>query len=166
MSKREDVLQKLKALAERGVGGEAENAEKLLKKMMEKYGVTEEQMDDERRVRHGFRYRGAFGKELMHQIIFMVMGAGTTIYRYRDSTKECIIDCTKAEQIEIEAAFAFYRRILDNGLRKYYDAFVQIEYLFPPDMEIREGVEIDPEMLALARGMQKHERILEIEGGT
>ena len=123
-------------------------------------------MDDERRVRHGFRYHGAFGKELMHQIIFMVMREGVAIYRYRDSTKECIIDCTKAEQIEIEAAFAFYRRILDIGLRKYYDAFVQVEYLFPPDVKTEEGVEIDHEMLALARGMQKHERLLEIEGGT
>lgn len=166
MSNREDVLRKLKALAERGVGGEAVNAEKLLKRMMEKYGITEEEIQDDRRTRQGLRYHGAFGKELMHQIIFMVMGDGVTLYRYKGGTKEVIIDCTKAEQIEIKAAFEFYRRMLDNGLRKYYDAFVQVEYLFPPDIEIREGVEIDPEMLALARGMQKHERLLEIEGGT
>lgn len=42
MANREEILRKLKALADRGVGGEKVNAEELLKKMMAKYGVTEE----------------------------------------------------------------------------------------------------------------------------
>ena len=48
------LLKKVRALAEHGVGGEAENAEKLLARMMKKYGISEEELDEETRVRHDF----------------------------------------------------------------------------------------------------------------
>ena len=41
------LLKKIRALAERGVGGEAENAEKLLARMMKKYGISEAELDEE-----------------------------------------------------------------------------------------------------------------------
>ena len=52
------LLKKIRALAEHGVGGEAENAEKLLARMMKKYGISEEELDEETRVRHDFTYHG------------------------------------------------------------------------------------------------------------
>lgn len=57
------LLKKIRALAEHGVGGEAENAEKLLARMMKKYGISEAELDEETRVRHDFTYRGGGGKE-------------------------------------------------------------------------------------------------------
>ena len=45
MTEREELLKRLervKALAERGVGGEKENAEALLKRLMEKYEISDE----------------------------------------------------------------------------------------------------------------------------
>lgn len=56
------LLKKVRALAEHGVGGEAENAEKLLARMMKKYGISEEELDEETRVRHDFISRRG-GKE-------------------------------------------------------------------------------------------------------
>lgn len=53
------LLKKVRALAEHGVGGEAENAEKLLARMMKKYGISEEELDEETRVRHD-QMRAAF----------------------------------------------------------------------------------------------------------
>ena len=44
------LLKKVRALAEHGVGGEAENAEKLLARMMKKYGISEEELDEETRL--------------------------------------------------------------------------------------------------------------------
>ena len=49
MTEREELLQRLervKALAERGVGGEKENAEALLNRLMAKYGISEEDIED------------------------------------------------------------------------------------------------------------------------
>ena len=48
MTEREELLQRLervKALAERGVGGEKENAEALLNRLMAKYGISEEDIE-------------------------------------------------------------------------------------------------------------------------
>ena len=39
-----ELLKKLKALSDRGVSGEKENATKLLKKLMKKYGISEEEI--------------------------------------------------------------------------------------------------------------------------
>lgn len=46
------LLKKIRALAERGVGGEADNAEEILRRLMEKYGVSEDELDEEERRRH------------------------------------------------------------------------------------------------------------------
>lgn len=42
-----ELLKKIKALAERGYGGEKENAEKLLKKLMKEYNIKEEDLDED-----------------------------------------------------------------------------------------------------------------------
>lgn len=57
------LLKKIRALAEHGVGGEAENAEKLLARMMKKYGISEAELDEETRVRHDFTYHGGEEKK-------------------------------------------------------------------------------------------------------
>lgn len=49
MTERERLLERLagvKALAERGEGGERENAAALLEKMMVKHGITNEDLED------------------------------------------------------------------------------------------------------------------------
>ena len=49
MTEREELLrclERVKALAERGVGGEKENAEALLNRLMAKYGILEEDIED------------------------------------------------------------------------------------------------------------------------
>ena len=49
MTEREELLRRLervKELAERGVGGEKENAEALLNRLMAKYGISEEDIED------------------------------------------------------------------------------------------------------------------------
>ena len=58
------LLKKVRALAEHGVGGEAENAEKLLARMMKKYGISEAELDEETRVRHDFTYHGGEEKKI------------------------------------------------------------------------------------------------------
>ena len=42
-----DVIQKLKSLSEKGVSGEKENATRLLNKLMKKYNITENELQDD-----------------------------------------------------------------------------------------------------------------------
>ena len=44
---KKEIIQKLKALSERGIAGEKENATKLLEKLMKKYGITEADLKNE-----------------------------------------------------------------------------------------------------------------------
>jgi len=51
-------LKKLKALAERGIGGEKENAGQLLEKLCIKYGISQDDIDSpEERTNHWFKYK-------------------------------------------------------------------------------------------------------------
>ena len=71
------LLKKIRALAEHGVGGEAENAEKLLARMMKKYGISEAELDEETRVRHDFTYHGGEEKKILKQVVYKVTGGYT-----------------------------------------------------------------------------------------
>ena len=75
--KQKALLQKLKALAERGVGGEKEGAERKLKQLMAKYGVDRLELEEDQVSRYEIKYRGEFEKRLLSQIV----------YRPRNDTK-------------------------------------------------------------------------------
>lgn len=70
MTEREELLKRLervKALAERGVGGEKENAEALLKRLMEKYDISDEDIEDTSIRTYFIRYQTQWERKL-HQI--------------------------------------------------------------------------------------------------
>lgn len=49
MSNKAELLKKIKALADRGVDGERESAQTLLARLMEQYGISETDLEEERR---------------------------------------------------------------------------------------------------------------------
>lgn len=114
------LLKKIRALAEHGVGGEAENAEKLLARMMKKYGISEAELDEETRVRHDFTYHGGEEKKILKQVVYKVTGGYTYELVYTASGRKVRTqlgaDCTPAEKVEIEYLFDFYKKAL--GKRK------------------------------------------------
>lgn len=84
------LLKKIRALAEHGVGGEAENAEKLLARMMKKYGISEAELDEETRVRHDFTYHGGEEKKILRQVVYKVTGGYTYELVYAANGKEIL----------------------------------------------------------------------------
>lgn len=163
MTEKEKILAKLKALAERGVGGEAENAQKALERLMKKYNIDEIDFENEKRIKREFRYSGTFGEKLLQQIIYMVMG-DVDVYHYTGkSTKVRVVECTEAEAIEIEAVYNFYKEILEKGLKNYYSAFVQKEMLFPDKTKKHLNIpekEYDPEVGLLYNAIEHHSRFV------
>ena len=61
--KKIDLLKKLKTLAEQGIGGEKETAQKKLEQLMQKYNVEEQELSDDVVERYEFRYHGEFEKK-------------------------------------------------------------------------------------------------------
>lgn len=76
MSHKVELLKKIKALADRGVDGERESAQTLLARLMEQYGISETEIEEERRETAWFPYSQETERRLLNQIIYMVTGAG------------------------------------------------------------------------------------------
>ena len=76
MSNKAELLKKIKALADRGADGERESAQTLLTRLMEQYGISETEIEEERRETAWFPYSQETERRLLNQIIYMVTGAG------------------------------------------------------------------------------------------
>lgn len=79
MSNKAELLKKIKALADRGVDGERESAQTLLARLMEQYGISETDLEEERRETAWFRYSQETERRLLNQIIYMVTGSNGKI---------------------------------------------------------------------------------------
>ena len=97
--KKIDLLKKLKTLAEQGIGGEKETAQKKLEQLMQKYNVEEQELSDDVVERYEFRYHGEFEKRMLLQVGYKVLGKKIKekMYEYRRGTGKKttrIIECT------------------------------------------------------------------------
>lgn len=135
------LLKKIRALAERGVGGEADNAEEILRRLMEKYGVSEDELDEEERRRHDFEYHGKEQEKLLRQVVYKVTGGYAYNLVYRASGRKVKTrlgaDCTAAEKVEIELLFDFYTRLWERERDAFLSAFIQKHRIFT----IRDDIE-------------------------
>lgn len=153
------LLKKIRALAEHGVGGEAENAEKLLARMMKKYGISEAELDEETRIRHDFTYHGVTGG-YTYELVYTASG--------RKVRTQLGADCTPAEKVEIEYLFDFYKRLREKEKDAFLAAYIQKHRIFAirADVEPREmSLEESIKMSALMRGMSDESPLRAIEAG-
>lgn len=135
MSNKTELLQKIKALADRGVEGERESAQAILSRLMEQYGISEAELEEDRRETAWFAYSQEIERRLLAQIIYMVTGAssygcvGTYTGRKR---KKLGAECTAAERMEIEANYEFFKAAMNEELEIFLSAFASKNHLFPP----------------------------------
>lgn len=143
MSEREKLLKKLesiKALAEKGVGGEKENAEALLQTLMNKYGVTEADLEDAGARKYWIRFKAGYEERLIFQLAYKHLGDGHAFNSIGYSgrrRKEVCVECTPAQYIEIEADHQFYWQALEAEMKIFYRAFLEKNNLFPPPELVR-----------------------------
>ena len=129
MSKHIELAKKLKALADKGVGGEKVNAEKMLNDMLKKHKLTINDIEGEQTANYFFKLKKGEEK-LWGQIVARV---NYTIKRYGEfpakKVKELglkgnyMITCTTAEYVEIESMLNIYQRLYKQELDVFYIAF-------------------------------------------
>lgn len=171
MSNKIELLKKIKALADGGVGGEKTNAEKKLREMMNKLGLTEEDLEEEKIVTRIFETGNLkVNKNLFGQIAASVI-EDVKIYGSTVSKKIRLIDCTVAQQVEIEAKFAFYKTRYKHDLETFYLAFIQRNRLWPKYSKDQEQKEMTPKEEAkwvkaqmMSEGLDKHHYRKQIGG--
>lgn len=157
-------IKKLQALAERGVGGEKETAEKMLRKMLKKNGIQSlEELEQEEYEYTLFSYNGQHELKLLKQCIYKVLTAAgdRTYYRTRGTRQKLGVYCTKAQKIEIELEFEFYKNIFYEELETFMAAFIQAQGIFPPDAPkatYNEFNERDMKISFMASGIDRRAR--------
>ena len=71
--KKIELMKKLQRLAERGVGGEKEGAQKKLQQLMKKYNIEESDLSDDKLEDHEWKYHNDFELRLLKQTIYKVL---------------------------------------------------------------------------------------------
>lgn len=173
--KKEELLKKIKAvaaLAERGVGGEKVNAEATLNRLMEKYGIFEDELDEDIRKRHDFEYHGKEQETLLRQTVYKVTGGYAYNLVYTASGRKVKTklgaDCTPAEKVEIEYLLDFYKNLWEREKEAFLSAFIQKHRIFtiradiePKELPLSELLK----MKALMEGMSDESPLRAIGDG-
>lgn len=133
-NKLEAKLLKIKALAERGEGGERESAIKLYNKLLKKYDIDEASLQKDSLHKHWFAYEGDIEENLLVQIFYMVTGDSEYFRRHsRTHGDQCGCMCTDFERTEIAFYFEFYKGALQQELEAFLMAFKLKNHLFPDE---------------------------------
>ena len=161
-------IKKLQALAERGVGGEKETAQKMLNRMLEKNGISSlEELENEEYEYTLFSYNGKHEIKLLRQCIYKVMGVDSdrTVFRTRGKRQKIGIYCTKSQKIEIELEFEFYKNVFYEELDTFMSAFIQAQGIFPENAPVDKGeiTERHIKMAFMAQGIERRQRHAMIE---
>jgi hypothetical protein len=127
MEKYIELAKKLAALAEKGIGGERVNAQVMLEKIMQKHGLSIEDIEGEAQKEYFFT---DVDQRLWHQIVGRVNPEihcyGKIPAKYVKRVKlpgNYFIRCTASEYVQIEGMYAIYKRLYDEELNIFYHAF-------------------------------------------
>lgn len=146
MDKKEliDKLLKIKKLSEAGIDGEKAAATRLVESLMKKHGITEEELTGEYEPTmtwFSHSSKDPWGRKLLAQVIYSIVG-NKDIYGTKNKAR-LSVECTKAEAVEIEAKYAFYKNALAEDMKIMYSAFLHTNNLFPPKSKRQDVPEED-----------------------
>ena len=174
MDKVKELAKKLKALAERGEGGEKRNAEKMLNKLLEKHGISIEQLNGENTEIEMITIKMKY--EFIASIIIQsVVGEGQ-LYSFKDKDtgkkmrSKIGVKCSKAEFIEIQAKLDFYCKAFAKELTYFEIAFlhknnIQPKTFNPENDERRKKLSRDEylKVRLISGGINQHSFFKQIE---
>lgn len=127
---KKEIIQKLKALSERGVAGEKENATKLLEKLMKKYGITETDLKSKETKVVNIELRTDAEKRICSQILYAYFD-NAPLYRRFGTKISFWTKLTKAEEIEFKYMLSVYIDSFYKEQEIFVKAFIQKNKIFP-----------------------------------
>lgn len=117
-------------LALHGVDGEKESAKKLLDKLLKKYNVSINEIEEEQPEVFAFTFHGKWQRKLLIQVAYKVLDCQPTCYNARVGNSKRIspsqigIRCTKYQRTEIMFLHDFYCQLWESELDKLMLAFI------------------------------------------
>lgn len=139
-----ELLKKLKALSDRGVSGEKENATKLLKKLMKKYGISEEEIQKDEVKQIYINLRTDIEVRLASQILYAFFDNAPLYKCYKSKIKH-YTKLTASQAIEFKYMFSIYLEDFYKQELVFYRAFLNKNGIFPKNLKAKSLDEIPPE---------------------
>jgi hypothetical protein len=147
-------LLKIQALAERGVGGEAEAAKRMLEDLCEEHGISVEDLTSLEVKFFAFTAKSPYHKKLLQQVCFHVLQA-KSITVVEDSSKPTVhVKMTALEHLDVESCYAFYRAAWNGALEEFFLAFVHKHNIFGPPRDEPPSPIDQERLLRLMKAMQ------------
>lgn len=165
-TKAEILAKKLLALAKQGVGGEALNAEMMLKRHCEKYGIAIEDLEGDEVLRTEFKYKSG---NIRYRDLFFQVVANTIVdfsrSYYKRGGNKVAIDCTVSDSIEIKVKYEHYLKEFIKSEKSFFNAFVMAANLYGNVSESKKKSidDLSPSELAELRKAQSIASNLNIE---
>jgi hypothetical protein len=108
-----ELIKKVKALVDKGVGGESSSAKEKLKILCEKYNISESQLGDidEKRDFY-FILKDNHERELLKNITCMVLDVPA--FKWRENNLCVKISLTNSQHRDIDDAFDYYKKMYDD----------------------------------------------------
>lgn len=138
MDNKKELLLKLQELAKRGVNGEKENADKLLKKLMKKYNISEDEINDEEINEVELELRDDIEVRLACQILFSFFDNAPLYKKWKKRVKY-YIKLTKPQEIEFRYMFSVYLENFRKQELIFYRAFINKNRIFPKEILNEKG---------------------------
>jgi len=124
-------LRKIYELATRGVGGERENAQRLLERLLAEHNLTIEDLAGDEKKLYYFRYSEGWEKKLILQIVAKVTNVSTIEPWVRKGWRKARgFELTAAEFAECQLLLEEYRKAYRKELERLFSAFVQRNRIF------------------------------------
>lgn len=128
-----DLLKKIKKLADHGIEGEKIAAEKKLVALLEKHGLTLDDITETKKKWYDFSYKRSYEKKLLLQCYAYVLNSPNISYSQNNSTISFQI--TASQYCDLQEVYSYYRLLLEEELEKFFQAFMIRHSIFPKDGE-------------------------------
>ncbi len=150
------IIQKVKQLADRGIDGEKEAAQRQLNKLLLKYDLTLDDIEElEEREREFKHAKNPDARQLLAQCIFSVCG---TIKVHAIKSEYRLSATMKTDQyIEVTEKYEYYWKLYKEQKAIFFEAFAQRNNLYSPEVK-HAGALLDDsldQLITMARGLKK-----------
>lgn len=126
MEKQIELLKKLKELADRGIGGEKTNAQKMLDNLLKKHNLTLEDIGVVEKSLRVFKVKRS-QRQFFMQVAASVIG---NKFSYWNDRNTFTMELTVSQFIEIDARYDFYWKEFKNEEKIFWRAFIQRNHLY------------------------------------
>jgi hypothetical protein len=116
-----EKITKVYELVKRGIAGERQSAEKMLKKLLEKYNISEDELNSIDEKNYYFKYASNLDEWLLIQLIeYFFKEKNYKLYRIKDSgVKEITIQMPYLDWVTLDSAYGYFKPHLNQQWRKH-----------------------------------------------